>query len=957
MPKDKPGELSPQMLEVYEHLKKVRESKTVSLQPCPILREQIRGFSRQQEDFRLRYYQVQGIYHMLRLKRMVLGDGTGLGKTVEIIGVLAYLWATAKEAGNKVIVIAPKSAIYQWADEIKRFLVGVRPIIASAKATKDATSLQLRTRAYEEWANAPESERVVLIINYALLVRDWNEGGFQPTLPNGKPDPKQPVKPGLLDKVTAKVGDKLVTVFDECFDYYTPISLADGGTELIGKVVCGKMPVKVWSWNFERKQLEARQVTRWVRNPMVSGRRENLLKVAFNFSRSCRVTKSHKFYHVNGEKILARDIRVGSKTAHLNSTAPSPDQLQIVLGGLLGDASLSHPSRALWGVSFVQGEAQKDYLAFKQAALKSLGTSKETTTPSGYGGKAIHRFRLQANPSLCSHFHLHDGNRKRLTLEWLDAITPLGLAIWYGDDGSLQEHHCLDGTTTRRITLNTQGFTPDECSLLAGWLRWRWGVGAEVSPTSKGSVLYLTNEAAERFLGLLPGSFPGVQYKFPGKPLLTADRLDTTPRQELIEDTVTEIGPWKRAPKERESKEFVYDLEVEGNHNYFAGGTLVSNCTAFKSRRTKTWEIAHFLSTRAARVYGLTATLLKNRLFEGFCIYGVIRPGTFTTQSKFFDDYCFIELKKVGKARVPIVLGYKNLDGFRSVIDPFFLGRPKHVVSDELPTLTTREILCELSPAEDLKYQEALSGVLELGDGEIKEYTDHKALVSLNYCQQVVNSLAMLRFKEGDGVGEDYLYDPKRHKIGALGSKEQGLFDLLTGELEGEKVIVYTRFASLVSRLQGILRKEGIKSTRITGKESDEVRRGNQAQFQNLESDTNVIFITDAGSEAINLQAAIATVFYDAPWSWGNYVQTIGRMVRIGSPHKGVLVFHLIGILARAEAADQKTIDHHNLAILRKKKGLIDKVLGEAAVGALTFDTSGTDLRELVRLMQGKGSV
>lgn len=595
MPKDKPGELSPQMLEVYEHLKKVRESRTVTLQPCPILREQIRGFSGKPEDFRLRYYQVQGVYHMLRLRRMVLGDGTGLGKTIETIAALAYLWSNPKEASNKVIVVAPKSAIHQWADEIKRFMVGVRPIIASAKTTKDATALQTRTRAYEEWANAPESERVVLIINYALLVRDWNEGGFQPTLPNGKPDPKQPVKPGLLDKITAKVGGKLVVVFDEA--------------------------------------------------------------------------------------------------------------------------------------------------------------------------------------------------------------------------------------------------------------------------------------------------------------------------------------------------------------------------TAFKSRRTKTWEIAHFLSTRAARVYGLTATLLKNRLFEGYCIYGVIRPGTFTTQTKFFDDYCFIELKKVGKARVPIVLGYKNLDGFRSVIDPFFLGRPKHVVSDELPTLTTREILCELSPAEDLKYQEALSGVLELGDGEVKEYTDHKALVSLNYCQQVVNSLAMLKFNEGDGVGEDYLYDPKRHKIGALGSKEQGLFDLLTGELEGEKVIVYTRFASLVPRLQSILAKEGIKSTRITGKESDEVRRGNQALFQNLEGDTNVIFITDAGSEAINLQAAIATVFYDAPWSWGNYVQTIGRMVRIGSPHKGVLVFHLIGVLARAEAADQKTIDHHNLAILRKKKGLIDKVLGEAAVGALTFDTSGTDLRELVRLMQGRGSV
>jgi SNF2 family DNA or RNA helicase len=588
--KAKDPELSPEMLELYEHLKRVRASKTCSLKPCPIMREQIRGFSGQMEPLRLRYYQVQGIYHMLRLKRMILGDGTGLGKTCQAIGALAYLWSTPKEAGNKVIVLAPKSAVNQWAEEIKRFTVGVRPIVASAKANSKETSLEARTRAYEDWANAPAEEKVVLILNYSLLVRDWNEGGFQPTLPDGKPDPKAPVKPGLLDALTAKVGGKLVVIFDEV--------------------------------------------------------------------------------------------------------------------------------------------------------------------------------------------------------------------------------------------------------------------------------------------------------------------------------------------------------------------------TAFKSKRTKTWEISYFLSVRAHRVYGLSATILKNRLFEGYCIFGVIRPGTFTTQSKFFDDFCFIELKKMGKARIPIVLGYKNLDKFKAVIDPFFLGRPKHVVSDELPTLTTREILCELGPAEELKYQEALSGVLELGDGEVKEYSDHKALVSLGYCQQVVNSLAMLGFNEGSGVGDDFIHDPKKFKVGALSGKEQGLLDLLTGELEDEKVIVYTRYASLVPRLQAILLKEGLKSTRITGKENGETRKVNQDAFQDFESGTNVIFITDAGSEAINLQAAAATIFFDAPWSWGNYIQILGRMIRIGSPHKGVLVYHLVATRPRE---DSKTIDHHVLALLRKKKGLIDKVLGEAAIGALTFET-GTDLRDLMQMMRGKAA-
>lgn len=82
----------------------------------------------------------------------------------------------------------------------------------------------------------------------------------------------------------------------------------------------------------------------------------------------------------------------------------------------------------------------------------------------------------------------------------------------------------------------------------------------------------------------------------------------------------------------------------------------------------------------------------------------------------------------------------------------------------------------------------------------------------------------------------------------------------------------------------------------------------------------------------------------------------LGRMIRIGSPHKGVLAFHLITERPKPEKDDRKTIDHHVLTLLRKKKGLIDKVLGEGAVGALTFDKSGTDLQDLVRAMQSRQS-
>ncbi len=565
----------------YEALKKIRASKTCSLKPTTMLRSEIVNLAGQTVPMRLRYYQVQGIMHLLMLRRMVLGDGTGLGKTIQMLGALCYLWDREKD--NRVIVVTPKSATRQWAGEIERFSTGIKVFVVTGKVNE-------RHQTWLEWATYEGPEKPLLIVNYHLLIRDWDHGASIQKDAKGKPDPKT-IVPGMVDKITKRLSS-LVVIYDEA--------------------------------------------------------------------------------------------------------------------------------------------------------------------------------------------------------------------------------------------------------------------------------------------------------------------------------------------------------------------------AAFKNTTTKTWQTCKFLSERAHRCYGLTATLLKNNLMEGFGIYKVIHGSIFTTKTAFLNEFCVTKLQPVGGGRkIPVVVGYRNLQRFRDMIDPYFLGRPKHEVSNELPTLITKEIPCELSTAEDAKYQEALSGVLELGDGEIKDFEEHKAFVSLIYCQQVVNSLTMLKFTGGDEVLAG-IYKDEGHKVKELGSKESTLLDLLTEELEGEKTIIYTRFASLVPRLQEILAQSKIKSVAITGKQNDKQRQHAQETFQNLESDVKVIFITDAGSEAINLQAAAAMIFYDAPWSWGNYVQLLGRPIRIGSVHQHVVVYHLVSERPGETVKERRTIDRYVLDLLEKKKDLIDKVIGEAAVGALEFDKDMGTTRSLVRKMQGK---
>jgi SNF2 family DNA or RNA helicase len=381
---------------------------------------------------------------------------------------------------------------------------------------------------------------------------------------------------------------------------------------------------------------------------------------------------------------------------------------------------------------------------------------------------------------------------------------------------------------------------------------------------------------------------------------------------------------------------------------------IYDECTAFKETRTKTWEICRYAAQSADRVYGLTATLLKNRLFEGYGIYKVIVPTLFRTKTGFMKDFCYVELLEVQRGRkIPIIKGYKNLDQFRRTIEPVYLGRAKHTVTTDLPVLTTREFLIELNRAERIKYQEALRGLIELGDGDLKSFSETKALTSLIYCQQVVNSLALLKFQEGDDVGDfSDVLSGDTAKVGSLSSKEAALIDLLTDELDGAKVIVYTRFASHTTRLCEILAKHKIRAVKITGAENTRQRDEAQAAFQDLKSDVRVVVITNAGSEAINLQAGAALIYFDMPWSWGDFVQILGRMVRIGSPHRGVLVYLFLAELD-GEGKARKTIDHHVLTLLRKKKRLIEQVLSADKVGAIELekDKDGST-RDLFRLMR-----
>lgn len=344
---------------------------------------------------------------------------------------------------------------------------------------------------------------------------------------------------------------------------------------------------------------------------------------------------------------------------------------------------------------------------------------------------------------------------------------------------------------------------------------------------------------------------------------------------------------------------------------------ITDEATAYKNPHTQIHRVCRHLGDNADRVWALTATMIKNHLMEGYGIFKVVLPTLFgMTENQFMMYYALVVMRDVGRGRqVPQIQGYlpEKIREFREVIAPYIIGRPKHEVASELPTLTSRKVEVEMTAVQEDKYTEALEGLLEMikdGEATVQEVSK---LTAIAYCQEIANHLGMIGMEDAESP-----------KIDAL-------IEMLTeGDFTDDKVIVFSRFEKMVSYTMARLKAEKIHAVRVTGKENEDQRRAAMKAFQDPNSDVRVICITTAGSEAINLQAAKALVCMDTPWSAGEFLQLLGRMIRIGSVHDRCYVIHMV---ARRTGSKKETVDHRIMHVLSKKMGLVESVLGKRIKG------------------------
>ncbi len=113
----------------------------------------------------LRHYQREGLGWLSFLERMglsgCLADDMGLGKTIQVLGMLVRRQATIREQGishRPTLVIVPKSLVFNWIEEARKFAPGLRVLNHTGNARLDESG------SLEDWD--------LILTTYGTLRRD-----------------------------------------------------------------------------------------------------------------------------------------------------------------------------------------------------------------------------------------------------------------------------------------------------------------------------------------------------------------------------------------------------------------------------------------------------------------------------------------------------------------------------------------------------------------------------------------------------------------------------------------------------------------------------------------------------------------------------------------------------------------------------------------------------------------
>jgi len=353
---------------------------------------------------------------------------------------------------------------------------------------------------------------------------------------------------------------------DGCFNYESRIMLGDGSFEKIGKIVNNKLNLEVISYNEKTEKLEVKKIIGWHKN----GISDDWLRIkikGFNGQyQSIKCTPNHKIMIEGKGWIEANEIRENDNV-FCREMVFNPIVKQIIYGIMLGDASICN-GRLYYGHS----NKQKSLTLLIKRLLNGFSVYSEDYI-SGYGSKC---FRIRSSVDVLFkeiEAKCKINNKKEITNEWLNEITPISLAFWFMDDGS--SSFGKSNKQRGKVTFATHGFSEKSVDKLIRMLLSKFNLRS-TKHYSRGFYISLDTESSEKFLWLVHLYIEkSVKYKLPKSMRIDYCYLDND--FEFINSK--KLVPRKVLGIERyiPSNKTKYDITIQNNSNYFIQNVLVHN--------------------------------------------------------------------------------------------------------------------------------------------------------------------------------------------------------------------------------------------------------------------------------------------------------------------------------------------------------------------------------------------
>lgn len=828
----------------------------------------------------LRPFQRAGVAYAVANKRVFIGDEPGLGKTCQ---ALATIQATN---AYPAIVVCPATLKINWLREARKWL-----------PDKKVRILQSRSSFYDG---------DILIINYDVLHRHIQ---------------------GLRNRNPQAI------VFDEshyCFVGDTPV-LTDRGWIAIRDIVENRLSVHVASIDLSHDVLEWKPITGFFKNKL----HQFLIKVTHEHGEFI-CTANHRIWTQNGY-VEAAALAHGTELRMVSSVIPDAEKresdcpfLFLPLLGQREKFKTGSQSRHQCGIEQTAGSKN-----MRLVQDRIFNTAMRPSVEEAEILRDIMCRQMEAGAA-GAHGNIHAGCQ-------IDARIESGpkTSRCISQDESQQSH---EQSSDDRENASEK----DRAHIPQSWREWKnYRTSAAVVrvPEPANGACYF-NIAGQRPVSFITDMLQS-RFGYPaqedshrsGREQSQHQALEISGQAQngnLASSRVVSVEIYEPtgdgADKGRTGyPAHVYDIEVQDNHNYFAGGVLVSNCKNHKAKRTET---AQALVDGVSTVLCLTGTPIMNRpqeLVSQLKILG--RLEEFGGWYNFVRRYCNAYKDSYGWNMSGAAHLEELNDKLREVC---FIRRLKSEVLKELPAKQRSEIMVELS--NKAEYDRAEADVVNWIKERVKSDADfHRQIEHMP--EEIQETIIANRAdaKAASAAQAETLVRIESLKQLSAEGKMEAVGEWIEDFIDsGEKLVVFATHKTIVKRLA-----ERFNADSITGDTPIEKRQAAVDRFQNDPESKVMVCNIQAGGVGITLTAASNVAFVELGWNPAAHDQAEDRCHRIGQTDS-VTAYYFIG---------ENSIDEWIYDLIEEKRVVVDA----ATDGVVREKRTAGMMKDLVKKLSKKG--